>query len=262
MRLNIKAITLLVNFLVVALSFFPIAAFAIVNMDALHFAENNDNFTADMDASISGTSGNSERFKSALNTQFTWINKKSIHLAILGHEYGKSNNLRSVNKAFVHYRYIFQLNNTLDVELFTQLEKNEFTRLSYRGLVGSGLRFSVAKTDEHSAFIGLGAFHSKEKIEFVEGLTDDGVDEFARGNFYFLSKFKVSPSVSFSNVLYYQPRLSQFSDYRALLESKFDFKISTNLVFRLSLDVSHDSKPSQSIESTDISYMTGLKFNF
>lgn len=241
---------------------FPLQANAIVNMDALHFDKEQDTFSADLDLTISGSSGNSEQSKASLNGQFTWITKKSINLTVMGYQYGKSNNIKSVDKAFIHYRYIYQLNQIMDLELFTQLEKNEFTRLSYRGLLGTGLRFSVFNSDNHRAFVGAGAFYSKEKIEFVTGLTDDGIENFTRGNFYILSKYKISPTLSFSNVLYYQPRLSQFSDYRALLESKFDIKITKNLSFRLSLDISHDSEPSQTIKSTDVTYMSGLKFNF
>lgn len=257
-----KSINRLIYFFATALVIFPFSVFAIVNMDALHFDKQKDTFSVDFDFTISGASGNSDQTKTALNSQFTWLAEKSINLAVLGYQYGESNNLRSVNKAFVHYRYIHQLKDTMDLELFTQLETNEFTRLSYRGLVGAGLRFSMFNTSSHRAFIGTGLFYSKEKTEFISGLTDGGVEKLSRGNFYFLSKFNITSSISFSNVIYYQPRLSHFSDYRALLESKFDFKINKNLSFRLILDVSHDTEPSQSIESTDISYMSGLKFNF
>lgn len=241
---------------------YSILVSAIVNMDGLHFDNKAESFSADLDFSVSGTTGNSETKKTALNTQFNWITEKSINLALLGYQYGESNNVRSVNKAFIHYRYIYQLNNDFDWELFSQLEKNEFTRLSYRGLLGTGVRYSLAKSEQHHAFLGLGAFHSKEEIEVTTGLTDDGVEEFTRANFYLLSKYNVKPSFSFSTALYYQPRLDRFSDYRALLESKFDFKITEKLSFRISLDVEHDSEPSQSIKSTDVSYMTGLNFSF
>ena len=241
----------------------PITVNAIVNMDGLHFdKQKEDEFTAALDLSVSGSTGNSETKKASLNAQLNWISEKSINLAILGYQYGESNNIQSINKAFIHYRYIHQINDSFDWELFTQLETNEFTRLTYRGLLGTGVRYSLAKSDNHHAFLGLGGFYSKEKTEVTVGLTDDGVEEFTRANFYLLSKYNVKPEISFSNAIYYQPRFSQLSDYRALLESKFDFKINEELSFRLSLDIEHDSEPSQSIKSTDISYMTGLIFNF
>ncbi len=235
---------------------------AIVNMDGLHFDDKKNTFAADLDLTVSGSSGNSNTTKAALNAQFSWKTEKSINLAILGYQYGESNDVRSVNKAFIHYRYIYQLNNTLDWELFGQLETNEFTRLSYRGLLGTGVRYSVAKSEQHHAYLGLGGFYSREEIKFTSGLTDEGTEEYARANFYFLSKYRINSTISFSNVIYYQPRLNRLSDYRALLETKLDFKINENLSFRLSLDVEHDSEPSQTIKSTDISYMSGLKFNF
>lgn len=237
-------------------------AIAIVNMDGLHFDNKKDTFTASLDLTVSGSSGNSNTTKTALNSQFNWIAKKSINLAILGYQQGETNNVRSVNKAFIHYRYIHQLNDTIDWELFGQLETNEFTRLLYRSLLGAGIRFSIAKREKHRAFLGLGGFYSKEKTAFTSGLTDDGIEEFTRASFYFLSKYKVSSTVNFSNVIYYQPRLNRLSDYRALLESKFDFKINKKLSFRLSFDIEHDSDPSQTIKNTDVSYMSGLIFNF
>ena len=235
---------------------------AIVNMDALHFDDKEDSFNAAVDLLLSGASGNSNSTKATLDAQFSWKAKKSINLAILGYQYAESNDVSIMNKAFIHYRYIYQLTDTMDWELFGQLETNEFTRLSYRGLIGTGARFSLAKSEQHNAFGGVGGFYSREETEYTSGLTDDGVEEFTRANFYILSKYKIKPTISLSNTLYYQPRMSRPSDYRALLETKFDFKINKELSFRLSLDIEHDSEPSQSIKETDISYMTGLLFNF
>lgn len=244
------------------ISVFSMPALAIVNMDGLHFDKQEDTFSADLDLTVSGASGNSKSLDASLNAQFNWITDQSINLAILGYQYGETNDVGSVNKSFIHYRYIFQLNNSMDLELFTQLETNEFTRLSYRGLLGTGVRFSVANSEHHNAFLGLGGFYSKEETEFTIGLTDHGVEEFTRANFYFLSKYKVNSTVDFSNALYYQPRIKRVSDYRALFESKLDFKINEDLSFRLSLDIEYDSEPPQSILSTDVSYMTGLVFSF
>lgn len=235
---------------------------AIVNMDGLHFENKEEKFSADIDLTVSGSTGNSTTSKASLNTQLNWIDENSINMVIFGYKYGESNNVRSVNKSFIHYRYIHKLNNSLDWELFTQLETNEFTRLSYRGLMGAGVRFSIANSDKHRAFLGAGAFYSNEEIEFTPGLTDDGVEEITRANFYFLSKYNITPAISFSNVIYYQPRLNRISDYRALLETKLDIKIHKDLSFRLSLDIEHDSEPSQTIKSTDVSYMTGLVIKF
>ena len=73
------------NIFVSLLIISPIQVNAIVNMDALHFDSERDTFSADLDLTISGSSGNSKQSKTAFNGQFTWITKKSIHLTVLGY---------------------------------------------------------------------------------------------------------------------------------------------------------------------------------
>ena len=175
----------------------PLSSMAIVNMDSLHFDKNNKRFSVDVDLTASGSSGNSNNSKVAFNSQFSWIKKKSINLVLMGHQYGDSNHARNVNKSFLHYRHIAKISDEMDWEAFSQIEKNEFTRLSYRGLVGTGLRFSILKSNEHDAFLGLGGFYSQEETEFTSGLTDDGVVDFVRANIYFFSKYKVTPTLNF-----------------------------------------------------------------
>ena len=79
---------------------FSINAFAIVNMDGIHFDNKSKAFSADLDLNITGTSGNSDTSKTTFNTQLSWITEKSINLAILGYQYGESNSVRSVNKSW------------------------------------------------------------------------------------------------------------------------------------------------------------------
>ena len=232
-------------------------------MDGLHFgAEQKQGLSGDVEILFSGTSGNSDTTTTSLDTQINWIESRYINLFLAGYKYGKANGVQNADNAFGHYRHIHNINATMDWEGFAQLEQNEFTRLSYRGLLGGGMRFAIGDTSSHKGFLGLGAFYSKEKIQYRISLTDDGTYSQTRGNFYVLSRYKGTPTISWSNAIYYQPRLNEVSDYRALLQSKLDFKINHKLNFRVSLDIAHDSKPSQSIEKTDTSYSTGLNWSF
>lgn len=257
----VKLRQLILCFLIIGLSgLMPVQA--IVNLDALHFDQPEQGMSGDLELLMSGTSGNSDTSNASIDGQLNWVQERYINLLLFGYQYGKSNNVTSINKSFIHYRHIHRINETLDWEAFTQISQNEFTRLSYRGLLGGGVRFAIAKSDRHKGFLGVGGFYSKEKTEYRVGLTDDGVVTVTRGNFYFLSRYQVQPTIKWSNVIYYQPRLSEPADFRALLQSKLDFKINSSLNFRVSLDVAHDSQPSQTIEKTDITYSTGLKWHF
>ena len=260
---NLRDYLPIFNIIVTALFLLiPYSATAIVNMDGLHFKNSQKDFSAVMDFKVDGASGNSDNSNIALDTQLSWIEDNYINLAIFGYKYGKNNNTVSANKSFVHFRHIHKIITSYDWEVFTQIEQNKFTRLSHRGLIGAGLRHNTFNSDNHQAFFGAGAYYTKEDIEQTTGLTDDGTETYFRANLYFLSKYKISPNISFTNAAYYQPRLNRFSGYRALVQSKFDFKMNDNLKLRLSIDIEHDNEPPQSIEKTDVSYLTGLVFSF
>ena len=241
---------------------FSFQSHGIVNMNGLHFNKNADKFSADVDLLFTGSSGNSDSSTTAINSQFSWVTDKNINLFMFGTKEGASNGLRNINKAFSHYRYIQNISNTIDWEVFAQVERNEFTRLSSRRLLGAGMRFNISNDQNHHGFLGIGVFNSREEIEFKVGYSDDGIEELTRFNFYLLSKFKVKPSVEFSNTIYYQPDGNKFSDFRALLQSKLDFSISKKLSFRISLDAEFDSVPSETIKKGDMSYTAGFKYSY
>ena len=141
------------------------------------------------------------------------------------------------------------------------MEKNEFTRLSRRSLLGAGLRFNFSSGNS-KIILGAGAFRSREDIEAREGLTDEGIEELTRGNFYILSRHPINKAVRLSQTLYYQPDTSNWSDYRILFEGDIVVKLNEMLDMKVSLDVAHDSLPPQSIEETDTSLKVGVQFDF
>lgn len=238
-------------------------SFAIVNMQGLHFGEDRKlGISGDVEFLFNGTSGNTDTTKTSLESQINWISQEYINLLVLGYKDGKANGVTNIDNSFAHYRHVHQINTKIDWEAFTQIEQNQFTRLAYRGLVGGGLRFNVSNTSSHKGFLGTTAFYSREKIEYSPGLTDDGVYTQTRANFYFLSRYKATPTIKWANSIYYQPRMNELSDYRALFQSKVDFMITDNFDFRISLDVAYDSEPSQGVEKNDTVYSTGLKWHF
>lgn len=247
-------------FVALALFLSSLPSYAIVNMDGLHFKSDSDSFKADLDVLLSGSSGNSDTQSISVNSQFSWFTENHINLAVLGYQYRENENVKSQDKSFVHFRHIRKMTSSRDWEIFSQAETNQFTRLSYRGLLGTGLRYSVFTTENHKSYAGIGAFYLREKVEYRAGLTDHGTDEYSRANFYLLSKYKTKSKLNFTNVLYFQPRLGEFSDYNALIESKLDVQITPAFSLRFAVDIEYDSKPSQTIEKMDVNYMTGFVY--
>src|SRR5690606_41741146 len=68
----------------------------------------------------------------------------------------------SLHNALPIYRHTAQRWERYAPEFFLQAENNEFTRLSFRGLIGSGLRLTVQDTEDSRTYVGIGAYYVRE----------------------------------------------------------------------------------------------------
>jgi len=236
-------------------------ALAIVNMDDLHFKGQKESFSGSVSLAASSVSGNSDQSNINLSGQIQWNGDEYINLFVLGHEYGKSSGQRNVNNSFVHARHVRRYSESLDYEFYSQLEENEFTRLNYRGLYGTGLRIPFWDTDSHIAFLGLGGFREVEKISDQDGESGGEIRRTGRWNFYLMSRYK-GERVIFSNTLYWQPRIAYFPDRRALFVSVLKIRANKKLSMMLKLEVAHDSQPPTGVEATDKRIKTGFEYEF
>jgi len=237
-------------------------AYAIVNMDDLHFRQHQQGLSGAVNIKASQLSGNTESSNIALSSQLQWNQENYINLFVLGHEYGKSNNQRNLNKSFIHLRHVRYFSDALDYEFFGQLEENEFTRLTYRGLLGAGVRLPFAAGDSHIAYFGLGGFHEVEKIASRADSNEDGIHRTERWNLYLLSRYKSGNGVKFSNTIYYQPSMDDTSDRRALFVSLLSVKATDSIAMQFSIELSNDSKPPIGVENTDSTIRTGFEYVF
>lgn len=170
--------------------------------------------------------------------------------------------MQDTNRAFAHLRHTRQYAPRRAWEAFTQAEEDEFTRLGFRGLLGGGLRFTLAESDASSVHLGTGAFYARETLDEAPGLTDGGTRNFWRANLYLALRYDISASAGLANTVYYQPETGDLHDYRLLDEAALRVRLTDRLDLKLSLQVTHDSRPPQSVEETDIDYLTGIEYRF
>jgi len=238
---------------------------AIVNIENMNLLDDDkrQGFETELGLDISGKNGNTSKRKTGFDSRFQSFKDSGTHFLVLSYEYGESSDVKDTDKSFMHLRHIGYVTDTLAWEAFAQLESNEFTRLSLRSLAGGGVRYKMSKPSEtQSSYLGAGMFRSKEKLEQDPVATDEGSDYATRANLYIVNKFKLSGTASLSNTFYYQPDLSETSDYRLLEQFRFKVDVTQKLSIILSLDVSRDSRPPQNIERSDSSYTTVINYRF
>ncbi len=220
-------------------------------------------FSGSLDVSASGKNGNTKKQEYSLDSRLQWQSVKTSNFVVLSYEYGESNERRNSNSRFLHARHIAPFRSDHAWEAYVQLEQDEFTRLSFRGLLGVGLRFTLTEKSDHiGLYLGTGIYATKETLEKRSGLNDDGSDRYYRASFYLSYKHKLNDQVSFVSTSYLQPRFDDSSDYRALEQAALSVKMSEQLSVKLSIDVSHDNAPPQGIKQTDLRYYSGISYRF
>ncbi len=255
------------------ISFMPVLTFvfffiyvgqtkAIVNLDDLHFKQHDDGLSGAVNFQASSSSGNTESSNVSFSNQLQWNKQEYINLLVLGHEYGKTNDTRTRNKSFVHGRHVRQFASYMDYEFYAQAEVNEFTRLTYRGLLGMGLRVPFADSNSHVAYLGLGGFREVEKIDSVDDSSQQDIQRTGRWNFYLMSRYKLAERIKFSNTLYGQPRMADFEDRRILFVSILSIKTTRDFSVQFSYESAYDSQPPAMVEKRDTKLKTGVVYKF
>jgi len=251
-----KALSILLS------AFLMPCAHAIVNIEEMRGQQQADGFSGNASLSISGDAGNTNQSDTSASSQLFWQRGDVTKLIVASYSYGENSRNRNTNKGFLHLRYIKQQTSTRALEVFTQAAHNEFSRLSLRTLVGAGSRLTLHKSNYDAIHLGAGAFYLKEKLEKNAGLTDDGTEKFWRGNFYLAVRYQLNDQARILSTTYYQPAFDNGSDFRILEEGSLKIKLAESLDIHLTLEITHDNKPPQTIEKKDINYKTGLVYRF
>jgi len=236
---------------------------AIVNMEDLHLGAQEQGFSGLFSLSGSGASGNTEKYDIRAGTRLQWHQDKTTDFMILDYTYGRASGATYADKGFFHLRHINQIVPELAWEGFGQAERNEFTRLQFRGLAGGGARFTVGERSSLRAqYLGTGVFYISETLTRIPGLTDDGIERLWRANIYYVIKYKVNEHVKLMSSSYYQPAFRKTSDYRVMETASLSVELARRLSLTLGIEVVHDNEPPQAIRSTDVSYRTGISYQF
>ena len=247
----------------IALIAAPHFSWGIVNIEALRMEDTHSGWKRELEVSASKLEGNTKKSK------FEWggmlFHRQPQHESFLVYKYrydlgatGKAD----VNKQMLHLRHAQDTHKQLAWEIYGQYQKNQFTRLSFRGLLGGGVRVRVHKSKPLVFFLGLGLFDSWETLSKNEVASDDGTVEAWRLGSYLSFKWIIDENVHFTSITYYQPKIDQLNDFYLIEEMEIKLKINQFFSFAPYYSLSRNSRPPQLIEGTDHHYGSKLKLQF
>jgi Protein of unknown function, DUF481 len=222
--------------LVAAVAVPGIAMAQIVNIEALRRSpDDTARFKANVQSSF--------YYKNAAQVLFSFNAKSFVYyrfndqMLLLSGDWGltRAAGADFENQSFVHLRYNKKINKWLVGEAFTQIQQNKILNVKYRSLYGVGPRFELMK--EKSANLFLGTLYM---YEYELPTADDGQPWVKNRMSSYLSFLcKLTPTVTFAGITYYQPNLGYWSDYRltgqykllVAITKKFSLKAETNILY-------------------------------
>lgn len=233
-------------------------------MEYLHKQGETEGLHGNLEFSLSGKSGNSNRQTNSVAAQLSYRSGAHQLFTSGSAEYGESNDVKDSDNRFIHQRYIHHRSQKLAFEGYIQYQEDAFKLLDSRTLLGAGVRFNLSPADDAYLFnFGLGAYYTEEVYNLPATVTDEVSEEkYSRGNSYLNFSKQLTNSTKFSNTLYWQPRLTDFSDSYAYNNLSIAVKISKKLALKVTLETQYDSDPVGELEHVDHSYFTSLEYSF
>lgn len=150
---------------------------------------------------------------------------------------------------FQHFRYNYLVNKWYTAEAFTQGQFDRVQLVKFRYLLGGGNRFTLLKKDKGRMHLGILAMYEYE----IEADTNIVHNDLRLSN-YLSATYKPSDVFSSTFMMYYQPVVYRFSDYRVSLLLNLFFRINKQLSFSTGFNMTYDSAPVQDPEVVNLTF--------
>lgn len=240
---------------------FTISGFGQVNIERQRRSLDSDGIAGEAAFSLMVNNGNSESVRGDSKTGVVLKSDRNLGFAILAFSLGEKSSRRFINKGMGHLRYNYILGERSSWEIFFQSEYNEFTLLKNRSLAGTGFRYDLLKTEKTAAVFGTGIMGEREELD-LESNSQDQSETHLRSSSYLTFSIVLGETTEWGNVVYFQPSMDDFEDYRSLADSNLSFSVSGRFSFIVSMNLRFDSKPPEGIKKADLEIKNGMSVNF
>ena len=246
-------------------------AFLVLSFSFTHAQVNTEKFRTDIDSA--GFSGNVDISATALtgNTDFqllsadthlnyNWGKDYTFFVGSAG--YGWQNKEAFSNQALAHLRHVVTANDFLQLEFFTQLDYNKKRLLLARELAGTGIRLKVISTNNFKLRYGLAYMFEHEEYDLPANSEHGRLTNASRLSSYITFNTQLKDGFSFVSVSYFQPKLNEWNDFKAISDNSFISEISSLIDITFGVSLRYDSRPPDTIKKLDTVSKFGLSFKF
>lgn len=170
------------------------------------------------------------------------------------------------NNWFLHLRYNREFTDFFRTEAFIQFQENPLLQIDSRRLVGAGVRLKPlqerarenAKKNSLHLYIGLAYMYEEERSQLFDLRLYNH-----RASTYLSASFKFGESnLTLSNILYYQPVLKDFQNYRLSENLQLALPVSDVTTFTTNFSYFLNNKAPAGDSEYRSAVSFGLRFSF
>jgi len=234
---------------------------AILNVEALQ-ADESEKVHAEVSGRLRWASGNTDLFQIGGDLGVGWLGERHWIRGYAGLELLEKNENNILDNRYLHVRYNYRFSDRFRTFHFFQAQANENLFLNRRWLLGTGLRYRLVGGAETRLEVGTGLMFEAERLdeEKLDPEEEANTEAFRMANLV-VGSGPIGEGNRWVTVLYYQPNLEGFGDYRLSGECG----LAVNLVSSLDLDVTltwrHDSRAPSGLDEDDVGLRTGFTYH-
>lgn len=186
--------------------------------------------------------------------------KHNPHLLIFKNDikFQKIEGNKFENGGITHVRYNYGLTPKLAWEVFVQGQYNRVNLIEFRGLLGTGPRWKITKSEKYKFYVG--ALTMLEYEEVTDGVTPLQRD--LRGSSYLSFSLYPTENISIISTTYYQPLWKSIDDYRLSSQSSLAVGLFNNVALKVNYTFIFDTFPAVGIPKSQYDFSTGLAYTF
>jgi len=165
--------------------------------------------------------------------------------------------VETANAVLAHLRHNYLLSDRWATLSFLQYQRNPFQRLDSRLLLGLGARWMAVKKKETRLYLGAAQMFEQDRIQDVEGFS-----KVQRLSSFVSFETKFSDDVGLDILVFYQPRWSDFQDWRLFGEASLEIELTGALSLFTGYVIQYNSVPPEGVKDTDWNTKTGFAVKF
>ncbi|MEO0560278.1 MAG: DUF481 domain-containing protein, partial [Bacteroidota bacterium] len=199
-----------------------------INTERMRTSMDTTGVTIELDASIAYASGNTNFLLAGVGGRIDVV-QDGVESFLVGRaSLSEADDVVFLRQSFAHLRFTRNLGGPFAAEAFVQAEQNAQRLLQERFLGGAGVRITFVDTDAARLALGVTPMAEFERINDAR----EPDMTLTRLSQYLAARFQISEWTSVSNIVYFQPAIGTWDDYRLLNDFALDVELTPGVMVR------------------------------